>query len=84
MPVTTAIVHISHGRSMKKSEVTFSRRQMAMYIAANQKSPLSPSSMRPRREYCRVMRASCPSALSNEFAHTSSRIPSRLIQMLLK
>ena len=36
------------------------------------------------REYCRVMRASCPSAESNELAHTSRSMPATLIHMSLK
>lgn len=50
-------------------------------MVANHMSPLRPSSMRPKREYCLVILASWPSALSNELAQTSSTMPMTLIHI---
>ncbi len=83
-PAVTAMTHMTHVWAEKKSEVTFSRRQMARYMEKNHRSPLTPSRMRPMREYCLVMRASCPSALSKELAHTSRMMPMTLTHRSLK
>lgn len=75
------MTHITQWWAWKKSLVTVSRRHIATYIVANHMSPLRPSSMRPKREYCLVIRASWPSALSNELAQTSSTMPMTLIHI---
>jgi hypothetical protein len=77
--VIIAITQINHGCAEKNVDVAFSLKQIAKYIDTNQKSPAKPSNIRPSREYCFVMRANWPSALSNEFAHTKSSMPNKFM-----